>query len=259
MTSEQETSPSHKSSLFKSTLTLFFFLLFSYNCRPHGSDQLIKKKQNDALRPTEALFPNKRLPPHYIPPLIWKTPSFIYSGNIFPPLLNSLTLSPFTRRLVFNVFQRTSANYHWTSWDFHLAQLITLSSQVHYHILPLKKMHPDTVRLCVCVYCRCRDKCALTHVYGGVNVRVLRCAWHPLKHIPNCKWFSHNTRVNEPELSVEASSGSQVGNLLVCLSWEDGKLVSLWTTAVGLLLSCFTPLQSLQRLDEVTDGAVGVS
>lgn len=61
-------------------------------------------------------------------------PSFIWETSHFP---SSLTLSPFTRCLVFNVFQRTSANYHWTSWDFHLAQLITLSSQVHYHIPPL--------------------------------------------------------------------------------------------------------------------------
>lgn len=113
------------------------------------------------IPPTETLFPNKRLPPQKsrprIPLLIWKTPNFIYSGNILPVFFFLLFLSPllppFTRRLVFNVFQRTSANYHWTSWDFHLAQLITLSSQVHYHI-PLKKMHPtlrDSVCVCVCL------------------------------------------------------------------------------------------------------------
>lgn len=38
-----------------------------------------------------------------------------------------------------NGFQRTSAFHFSTSWDFHLAKLITLSSSLHYHILPHSK------------------------------------------------------------------------------------------------------------------------
>lgn len=81
--------------------------------------------------------------------------SKLYLQRVLP--LHSL----FTRCLVFNVFQRTSANYHWTSWDFHLAQLITLSSQVHYHIPPFKKRQPTQCNA-VCVRAdRCKAKCAV--------------------------------------------------------------------------------------------------
>lgn len=100
-------------------------------------------------------LPLQKSRPHILL-LIWKTLNFIYSGNILPLVLS--LFPPFTRRLVFNVFQRTSANYHWTSWDFHLAQLITLSSQVHYHIPPLKKCTEHCATVCVCVYrFRCKD------------------------------------------------------------------------------------------------------
>lgn len=37
--------------------------------------------------------------------------------------------------LPLNGFQRTSAFHSSTSWDFHLAKLITLSSSLHYHIV----------------------------------------------------------------------------------------------------------------------------
>jgi len=99
--------------------------------------------------------------------------------------------------------------------------------------------------------------CTQTCAHSGVNVRVLRCAWHPLKHIPNCKWYSHNTCVNEPELSIEASSGSQVGNLLVCLSGEDSELVLILMNNSSETSARL--LHSLQRLGQVTDGTVTVS
>ena len=66
--------------------------------------------------------------------------------SLLPPLLR--------RRFLFNGFQRTSANHPWTSWDFHLAQLITLSSQGHYHIPCLKKNAPGAECVCVCVCVR---------------------------------------------------------------------------------------------------------
>lgn len=176
----------------------------------------------------QIILPPQKPRPQIVP-YIRKTSNFIYSGNIFPLILPPP--HPFTRRLVFNVFQRTSANYHWTSWDFHLAQLITLSSQVHYHIPPLKKMCPTLCDcLCTCVYrCRC-------------SVCVLVYAWLCFKHIANCKWFSHNTRVNEPEPSIGAGSGSQVGNLLVCISGEGSESVLiLMNNSPVTVLVCITP------------------
>lgn len=150
LTTSAKISPGRKNSLFKTTLAWGRSLLMTVTPVSHMT--LISW----LTPPTETLFPNKRLPPSnsrpQIPLLIWKTPNLIYIGNILALTL-SLCFSPFTRRLVFNVFQRTSANYHRTSWDFHLAQLITLSSQVHYHIPPLKKCirHCATVSVCVLV------------------------------------------------------------------------------------------------------------
>lgn len=82
--------------------------------------------------------------------------------------------------------------------------------------------------------------------HAGVNVYVFGCAWHPLKHIPNCKRFSHNTCVNELELSMEASSRSQVGNLLVCFSGEDKEFVLILMHNSGEIFAHL--LRSLQRL-----------
>ena len=79
-------------------------------------------------------------PPFHHPPLILPSSS----SSPHPPLA-------LTQRFLFNGFQRTSANHPGTSWDFHLAQLITLSSQVHYHILPLKNA-PGALCVCVCVF-----------------------------------------------------------------------------------------------------------
>lgn len=94
-----------------------------------------------------------------------------------------------------------------------------------------------------------------TSEHTGVNVYVFGCAWHPLKHIPNCKRFSHNTCVNEAELSVETSTRSQVGNLLVCFSGEDTEFVLILMNNSGEIsahLRC-----SLQRLGQVTDDTDG--
>lgn len=83
------------------------------------------------------------------------------------------------------------------------------------------------------------------------------CARLRLKHIPNCKWFSHNTRVNEPEPSIGAGSRSQVGNLLVCLSGEDSELVLILMNNSPVTSACL--YHSLQRLVQVTDGAASLS
>lgn len=95
--------------------------------------------------------------------------------------------------------------------------------------------------------------CAQTCAHTGVSVR----AWLRLKHIPNCKWFSHNTRVNEPEPAPIDGSGSQVGNLLVCLSGEDSELVLILMNNSPVTSACLH--HSLQRLVQVTDGAASLS
>lgn len=124
-----------KSSRYKRS----FSIEDCFSCSPHVPDQLINTQGT--------LFPNKR---HDVPILIQGTKHKLYLQRQYRPSF-TLPVSLRTRRLVFNVFQRTSANYHRTSWDFHLAQLITLSSQVHYHIPPLKKCarHWASVRACV--------------------------------------------------------------------------------------------------------------
>lgn len=76
------------------------------------------------------------------------------------------------------------------------------------------------------------------------------CVLH-LKHIPNCKWFSHNTGVNEAEASIGGGSRSQVGNLLVSLSGEDTELVLILMNNSPVTSACLH--HSLQRLVQVTD------
>lgn len=93
--------------------------------------------------------------------------------------------------------------------------------------------------------------------HTGVSVCVLGCARLCLKHIANCKWFSHNTCVNEPELSIGASSGSQEGNLLVCLSGEDSEPVLILMNNSPVTSACL--YRSLQRLVQVTDGTASLS
>lgn len=129
-------------------------------------------------------------------------------------------------------------------------------SPVNYSIKPgslsysssLKKNATDTATALVRIGVRvCAQTCARTR--GRLHEPV--CAWHHLKHIPNCKWFSHNTSVNEPEMSIGASSGSQVGNLLVYLSGEDTKLVLILMNNSAVTSARL--LHSLQRLVQVTD------
>lgn len=85
--------------------------------------------------------------------------------------------------------------------------------------------------------------------YGGDARSYVRGT--ALNIFPNCKWFSHNTCVNEPEPSIGASSGSQVGNLLVCLSGEAAELVLIFMNNGAV--TCARLLRSPQRLVQVTD------
>lgn len=102
---------------------------------------------------------------------------------------------------------------------------------------------------------RCRGKCVPRRARTSV-ARVLVCAWLHLAHIPNCEWLSHNTRVNEAEPSIGAGSGSQVGNLLVCLSGEDSEPVLILMNSSPVTSACL--YHSLQRLVQVTDGTASL-
>lgn len=105
--------------------------------------------------------------------------------------------------------------------------------------------------MCECV-CIGVDVRVSVHPDACARVHVLR-----LKHIPNCKWFSHDTGVNEPEPSIGAGSRSQVGNVLVCLSGEDTELVLILMNNSPVTSACL--YHSLQRLVQVTDGIASPS
>ena len=106
------------------------------------------------------------------------------------------------------------------------------------------------LRVCVCIGVGVR-----VSVYPDTCTHWCKCLC--LKHIPNCKWLSNNTGVNEPEPSIGAGSRSQVGNLLVWLSGEDRELVLILMNNSPVTFACLH--HSLQRLVQVTDGAASLS
>lgn len=128
----------------------------------------------------------KRHQPH-----IWTHTPFPKHGTSTTPLFTFFISTHTASQDIFlplNGFQRTSAFHSSTSWDFHLAKLITLSSSLHYHILPhSNKKKEEEKKPCALVLGLWFSSCIRSHLNEPVSSQLrklqLPLTWPQVPHV----------------------------------------------------------------------------